>query len=79
MKKIKLIILITVLIAGSVTNLSAQGRQARTSSARAAYGLAPEKIKSKKKKRPKARRDKVVSITREKKKPAPKKRSNWAG
>lgn len=79
MEKIRIIILIIVFIAGSVITLPAQGRQARTSSARAAYGLAPERMKPKKKKRPKAKRDKVVSITREKKKSAPKKRSNWAG
>lgn len=72
-------ILIIVLVIGAVVNLSAQGRQAKTSSAKAAYGFAPERTKQKKKKRPKAKRDKTVSITRKEKKSAPKKRSNWAG
>jgi hypothetical protein len=78
MKKFRSIILLAILIAGSVINLPAQGRQARTSSARAAYGFAPERVKHKTKKRPKARRNKVVSITRKKKKPIARRRGNWA-
>jgi hypothetical protein len=78
-KKIQSIIFIAALIAGSSTILPAQDRHAKTSSARAAYGFAPEPVKHKKHRPKKARRDKVVSITREKKKTGPKKRSNWAG
>lgn len=52
MKNLKIITILTVfLVAMSATSLLAQGRQARTGSAKAAYGYPTGEYKSKKKKK----------------------------
>lgn len=87
-----IVFIIIALITGSVINASAQ-RDAKTSSARAAYGgyeiISPVKHKAKKKnkkqksKRKKLRRDKTVKIKQEKavrpKNDPYRRRSGWAG
>jgi hypothetical protein len=81
MKNFKSIfIIITCLVSGTVISLSAQSREAKSSSARAAYGVIEEgKQRGKKKQKPrKVQKQKQAKIAREKS-PAYRKRNNWAG
>lgn len=74
MKDLKFIVIITVFfITMSSTNLFAQGRQTRTSSAKAAYGY-PTEYNSKKKKKKKQPRK---APKRKKKTPISKQKSPW--
>lgn len=61
MKKLKIIILVTgVLVAWIASSASAQKRPERTSSARAAYGVQPERPKHKLGKKQKVRKQSQV-------------------
>jgi hypothetical protein len=84
MKNIKSITLLTgILVVISVISLSAQNRDAKTSSARAAYGMASAPTnykannKTKNKSKHKAHKNKQAKASRDKS-PAYRKRNNWA-